>query len=172
MDKNILKTTIKEMNKDELVQLLNKYVEISNQVKFQDILKSKTDYENLLIKNLEEDTKILENAYIKFMFNRFYKYSAIFEVDQDVFSERFKQLKDKLEETQKGTVFFDEEIENQSILMLEEQTGIKLIDERIDNSKRLSGTLISKITLDKKDYLCISTENIPPQYRENASTSF
>ncbi|EOB7645486.1 TPA: hypothetical protein ACOE0L_001357 [Staphylococcus aureus] len=106
MDKNILKTTIKEMNKDELVQLLNKYVEISNQVKFQDILKSKTDYENLLIKNLEEDTKILENAYIKFMFNRFYKYSAIFEVDQDVFSERFKQLKDKLEETQKGTVFF------------------------------------------------------------------
>lgn len=34
--------------------------------------------------------------------------------------------------------------------MLEEQTGIKLIDERIDNSKRLSGTLISKITLDKK----------------------
>ncbi|HAR6734119.1 TPA: hypothetical protein O2I47_001545, partial [Staphylococcus aureus] len=55
MDKNILKTTIKEMNKDELVQLLNKYVEISNQVKFQDILKSKTDYENLLIKNLEED---------------------------------------------------------------------------------------------------------------------
>ncbi len=172
MDKNILKTTIKEMNKDELVQLLNKYVEISNQVKFQDILKSKTDYENLLIKNLEEDTKILENAYIKFMFNRFYKYSAIFEVDQDVFSERFKQLKDKLEETQKGTVFFDEEIENQSILMLEEQTGIKLIDERIDNSKRLSGTLISKITLDKKDYLCISTEKIPPQYRENASTSF
>lgn len=32
--------------------------------------------------------------------------------------------------------------------------------------------MISKITLDKKDYLCISTENIPPQYRENASTSF
>lgn len=172
MDKNILKTTIKELNKDELVQLLNKYVVISNQVNFQDILKSKTDYENLLITKLDEDTKTMEKAYIKFMFNRFYKYSSIFEVDQDVFFERFKQLKDKLEETQKGNAFFDEEIENQSILMLEVQTGIKLIDEKIDNSKRLSGTLISKITLDKKAYLYISTESIPPQYRENASTSF
>ena len=34
MEKSALKTTIEEMNKDELKQVLNKYIEISNKTNF------------------------------------------------------------------------------------------------------------------------------------------
>lgn len=174
MEKPALKTTIEEMNKNELTQVLNEYIEISKITDFKEVLKSKTDYEKILLEKLDEDIENIKKAYIDFMVKKFYKYSAIFEINEKIFSERFKTFIDKLDSNRSEYEIynFDCHYGHYNILILEEHKGTKLVGENIKNSKRISGTMISTLSSNDKTYLCISTESIPPQYREKTSTNF
>lgn len=174
MNKSTLKTTIEEMNKNELTQVLNEYIEISKITNFKEVLKSKTDYEKILLEKLDEDYENIKKAYIDFMAEKFYKYSAIFELDQKIFSDRFKTFIDKLDNNKsKYEIYnFNCHDDHYNILILEEHKGTKLVGENIKSSQRISGTMISTFSSNDKIYLYISTESIPPQYREKTSTSF
>lgn len=108
------------------------------------------------------------------MAEKFYKYSAIFELDQKIFSDRFKTFIDKLDNNKSKYEIhnFNCHDGHYNILILEEHKGTKLVGESIKSSQRISGTMISTLSSNDKIYLYISTESIPPQYREKTSTSF
>ena len=60
----------------------------------------------------------------------------------------------------------------QSILIMEEKMGHKLVGDSLTDVKRINASLITIINFENSVYLVISTESIPQYYRRNESTQY
>ncbi|MDW4192784.1 hypothetical protein [Staphylococcus saprophyticus] len=170
LNQKVLKTTISELNKDKQAQLLKEFINISSDTDTKDVLKGKDEYEEILIDKLEINFENMENAFIHFMFSQFYKYSSLFKVTKDEFNKRLETF-DK-NQYSSDIIKYEDDINEKAILILEEKTGVKLEGDHPVKTTRMCGTLITLIEENHENYLMISTESIPPHYRNNESTNY
>lgn len=170
LNKKVLESTISELNKDKQAQLLKEFISKSSDTDTKDVLKSKDEYEKILINNLSTNFENMEQAFIQFMFSQFYKYSSIFKVTKDEFNKRLETFDKKQYSSE--LIKYEIDINEKAILILEEKAGVKLEGDQPVKNTRMCGTLISLIKENNENYLMISTESIPPHYRDNESTNY
>ncbi|MEN3822207.1 hypothetical protein V8V48_05380 [Staphylococcus xylosus] len=166
---SLIKETVKEFNNNKKGKLIRNYLKHTqnNEVKS---VQEKENIDEIISDKIKKDPKNIKKAFIEVLFEQLYKYSAIFKINNSDYEEYIEPLKNKNYDNENIEYVYNEDM--QSILIMEEKMGHKLVGDSLTDVKRINASLITIINFENSVYLVISTESIPQYYRRNESTQY
>lgn len=166
---SLIKETVKEFNNDRKGKLVRNYLKHTQSHEVKSV-QEKENIEEIISDKIKSDPTNVKKAFVDVLFEQLYKYSAIFKVNNSNYEEYIEPLKNKAHDKENVEFVFNEDM--QSIVIMEEKIGHKLVDDSLIEVKRINTSLITIVNSENGVYLVISTESIPQYYRRNESTQY
>lgn len=166
---NLIKETVKEFNNDKKGKLVRNFLKHTQNHDVKSV-QEKENVDEIISDKIKSDPENVKKAFIEVLFEQLYKYSAIFKINNSNYEEYIDSLKESNHNNENTEFVYNED--RQSIVIMEEKIGHKLVDESLNEVKRINASLITIINSDYGVYLVISTESIPQYYRRNESTQY